>query len=157
MAECIEHVARTNSLYIPPIKDAVARHASSGPADQTLRTAGRFSALFLYSVSPQGKAKLKSPPSTRPVSLDPSTIDPEQSLHNLVATHREICELLKSTASTDLNHIRFRNPFIPLLRFTIATGLLIMAAHGRRHLLQAETVSQLSGFPKSAGASQQSA
>ena len=36
--------------------------------------------------------------------------------------------------------IRFRNPFIPLLRFTVGTGLEIVAKHESRHLLQAEGV-----------------
>jgi len=31
-----------------------------------------------------------------------------------------------------------KNPYLPLIRFTVGTGLLIMPAHERRHLLQAE-------------------
>src|SRR5690348_1153087 len=86
VAECIEHVARTNSLYVPAIKAAIA--SSRAPItsnDEPLTTAGWFSAFFLRSVSPQGKTKLKSPPSTRPVSVDPSSIDPEESLRKLVS------------------------------------------------------------------------
>ncbi len=42
----------------------------------------------------------------------------------------------------DLNRIRFKNPFVHLLSFTVGTGLLIILAHDRRHLWQAEQVGQ---------------
>jgi hypothetical protein len=44
--------------------------------------------------------------------------------------------------------VRFRNPFVPLLRFTVGTGLLVINAHDRRHLWQAERVQDAPGFPK---------
>jgi hypothetical protein len=44
--------------------------------------------------------------------------------------------------------VRFQNPFVPLLRFTIGTGLLVINAHDRRHLWQAERVEDAPGFPK---------
>jgi hypothetical protein len=47
----------------------------------------------------------------------------------------------------DVNRIRFRNPFIPVLRFTVGTGLEILSNHQRRHLLQAERVRESLEFP----------
>jgi hypothetical protein len=43
--------------------------------------------------------------------------------------------------------VRFKNPFVPLLRFTIGTGLLVINAHDRRHLWP-ERVEDAPGFPK---------
>ena len=87
--------------------------------------------------------KFKAPGKIRPVS-----VEPEQAFQELRRGHIEIQELLAATAQPDLNRIRFKNPFIPVLHFTVATGLLIMAAHGRRHLEQAERLFKLSGFPR---------
>jgi hypothetical protein len=39
-----------------------------------------------------------------------------------------------------VNRVRFRNPFIAVIRFTIGTGLEIIARHEDRHLLQAERI-----------------
>jgi hypothetical protein len=47
-----------------------------------------------------------------------------------------------------VNRIRYRNPFIPLLRFTVGAGLEIIAKHASRHLLQAEGVRQNMSFPR---------
>ena len=40
----------------------------------------------------------------------------------------------------DLNRIRFKNPFVGIIRFTVGTGLEVMSRHERRHLLQAERI-----------------
>jgi hypothetical protein len=47
-----------------------------------------------------------------------------------------------------VNRIRYRNPFIPLLRFTVGAALEIIAKHTSRHLLQAEGVRQDMSFPR---------
>jgi len=47
----------------------------------------------------------------------------------------------------DVNRIRFKNPFVPLIRFTVGTGLEIVSQHESRHLLQAERIRESPGFP----------
>jgi hypothetical protein len=147
VAQRIEHVARINSVYLPAIKTAVAGSPNLAESnDQRLRTAGWFSAFFLKSVSPEGKTRMRSPRIGRP-DPDSSQINPEEALQKLHRTHLEIREVLASSQQVDLNRVRFRNPFVPLIRFTVGTGFLIMAGHGRRHLLQAERVCSANGFP----------
>ena len=55
-------------------------------------------------------------------------------------------QLISRASDYDVNHIRFKNPFIPFLRFTVGTGLEILSKHQSRHLLQAERVRQSSAF-----------
>lgn len=145
VAECVEHVAVTNSLYLDAIESAVS--SSRLPAtshDKPLTTAGWPSTFFLKSVGPQGKTKLKNPGKTRPTSAEP-----QSALGELLGSHQRIRDLLNAAPQPDLNQIRFRNPFVSFLRFTVASGVLIMSAHGRRHLLQAERVCETPDFPKS--------
>ena len=147
IAQCIQHVARVNSVYLVPIKATITKAgAGSTLGQQVLSTSGWFSAYFLKSVSPEGKVKLPAPRVARPVA-EPSTINVQEALRTLQNTHQEIREVLTKPNQPDLNRIRFTNPFIPMLRFTVGTGVLIMAAHGRRHLLQAQRICQLDAFP----------
>ena len=147
VAQCIEHVARVNSVYLLAIKTAIAGSRKLAESnDQRLRTAGWFSAFFLKSVGPEGETQMRSPQLGRP-DPDSSQINPEEALQKLQRTHLEIQELLASSQQMDLNRVRFRNPFVPLIRFTVGTGFLVMAGHGRRHLLQAERVCSANGFP----------
>jgi hypothetical protein len=48
--------------------------------------------------------------------------------------------LLRTYADIDLASVRFPNPFIRGVRFSLATGLHVIPAHERRHLWQAREV-----------------
>ncbi|HET8824445.1 MAG TPA: DinB family protein [Terriglobales bacterium] len=145
IAECVEHVALSISQYLKPIRAAIAKGAPP-PAEQNYPfvAGGWFSNAFLKRIGPEVTSKFKAPGKLRPLS-----VDPERVFADLHRGHEEIQLLLAETAQLDLTRIRFRNPFIPVLRFTVATGFLVIAAHGRRHLLQAERVTKADGFPQS--------
>ena len=57
-------------------------------------------------------------------------------------------DLVRRASGYDVNAIRFRNPFVPLLAFTVGAGLEITAKHQSRHLLQAERVRANAEFPR---------
>jgi len=40
-----------------------------------------------------------------------------------------------------------KSPFVLVLRFAVSAGLMIIPAHDRRHLWQAERVKESSGYP----------
>jgi len=145
VAECVDHVARSISHYLVPIRQAVAKGGPAAPdEDYLLVPAGWFSTAFLKRIGPQVATKFKAPRKIQPLSVKPGEV-----LGELQRGHAEAAKLLAESAGINLNRIRFRNPFIPVLRFTVATGFLILAAHGRRHLLQAQRVTETHGFPKS--------
>jgi hypothetical protein len=52
---------------------------------------------------------------------------------------------LQKYADIDLAGVRFHNPFVRGLRFSLATGLHVIVAHERRHLSQAWRVRQAAG------------
>jgi len=68
-------------------------------------------------------------------------------LRDFVDSHAEARRVMASWEQVDLNHVRFRNPFVPVLRFTVGTGWMIVNAHDRRHLSQAERVKESDGYP----------
>lgn len=142
IAECVEHVALANAAYMKNIQAALSRTAVGPIATDTLDIAGWPSAMFLKSVSPEGKIRNKAPKKIRPVSVDSA-----QAFNRLAATHKEILAVLRLQPLPDVNRLRFQNPFFFFVRFTVASGILILAAHGHRHLLQAERIQNLAGFP----------
>ena len=54
---------------------------------------------------------------------------------------------IDKAARYDVNRVRFPNPFVSVIRFTIGTGLEILTKHEDRHLLQAERVRTHPTFP----------
>jgi hypothetical protein len=141
MAECAEHVALTNAAYLREIKPAISAAPGTSSTNDGLCTGGWLSALLLKSVSPEASRKLKAPTKMRPLDADS-----QEAFKKLAATHDEILSILSTPPKADLNRIRFQNPFVPLIRFTVASGILIMLAHGRRHLLQSQRLPEQSGF-----------
>jgi hypothetical protein len=117
--------------------------ARSGAAAAVFRTAGFPSAKFTREMEPPSRTKMRAPGKIRPRP----TLNPEGILPQFMKAMDRVSTLAGSTAGKDLNSVRFRNPLFPLVRFTVASGFLIIAAHGRRHLWQAEQVVKEPDFP----------
>jgi len=73
-----------------------------------------------------------------PRSVEPHTAPP---LANAFASFRtsqdEVRAFLRAYADLDRAAVRFPNPFVHGIRFSLATGLHDITAHERRHLCQA--------------------
>jgi hypothetical protein len=80
-----------------------------------------------------GRVKTTSPPVMRP-DVKPLT----ETFSQLMAVQDRTREFIARHADLDLTRIRFRNPFARGIRFSLATGLNVIAAHDRRHVEQAE-------------------
>jgi hypothetical protein len=73
--------------------------------------------------------------------------DPQEALQVFLDSHAPVRRVLEFWDRVNFNRVRFKNPFVPLIRFTVGTGLMVINAHDRRHLWQAERVQQAPGFP----------
>jgi hypothetical protein len=78
------------------------------------------------------KAPRKIVPRAAPPFADASTA--------FFASHEDARTFLRTYAGIDLAGVRFPNPFIHGVRFSLATGIHVIAAHERRHLWQAREV-----------------
>jgi hypothetical protein len=56
------------------------------------------------------------------------------------ASHQHVVDFLHHYGDIDLAGVHFPNPFLSALRFSLATGVHVLAAHERRHLWQAWNV-----------------
>jgi hypothetical protein len=81
----------------------------------------------------KSRFKLPAPKIIRPRS-GPALAD---ALARFLESHEAVLGFLRRNADLDLTHVRFVNPFVRGVRFSLATGLHVIAAHDRRHLWQA--------------------
>lgn len=136
VAQCLDHLGQINSAYIPALQAAV-RHAdrnSVGPHEAI--QPGWFGRWFINAMEPPPRRKFKSPAKGRPGTHKSGA----EVLSAFIASHNELRSLIHDAREVNLNRIRFKNPFVSLLRFTVGTGILIIGAHDRRHLWQARQV-----------------
>jgi hypothetical protein len=142
VGQCLEHLHITNEIYLPPISSALEGQQHSAVHEITL---GRFSRWFIrkyIAPNPSG-TRAKAPKKIAPAKLVAPAI-----LDSFLRSNHTARELVVKASAYNVNSIHFKNPFIPLLRFTVGTGLEIVTKHQARHLLQAEGVRQAPGFPR---------
>jgi hypothetical protein len=141
--ECLDHIAISNTVYLDAMQTAIG-DARPGSSAGVFHTAGLPSSFFARHQEPPPSRKFPAP---RKISPRP-TLNPEGILPEFLKSMERVTSVVTSSAGKDLNSVRFRNPLVPLLRFTVSSGLLIAAAHARRHMWQAEQVTHEPDFPR---------
>jgi hypothetical protein len=141
VGQCLEHLCITNEAYQASITSALKEKPDS-PVEQI--NPGWFGRWFIRSFvepSPQTK-RVPAPPKIRPAARVDLAV-----LNRFLSGNESCRELIVRMGTKDVNRIRFWNPLAPGIRFTVGTGLEIIAGHERRHLLQAERVRDSVHFP----------
>ena len=137
-AECLAHLNLTNRAYLPRIAAALSdlrsRHLrSSGPFRVSWNTR-----LLAYWLEPPSSLRL---PSTKPFfpehNLDPDSVAAE--FHSLV---EQIATQLRSADGLALDQIQIYSPFAEKMKYNLYSALVIITAHNRRHLWQADRALQ---------------
>ena len=149
IAQCLEHLGATNLLYTEAIRAAVDSARGKRWVRQGASQPGFFGARFIRSLEPPVKRRLRAPSTVRPSSGLPRA----QVLRRYRDAHARLRDLIHEAASIDVNRATFKNPFLPVIRVKVATGLRVIPAHDRRHLWQAEQVRLRPDFPKGSPAS----
>jgi len=141
IGQCLDHLCATTDSYLPALTSALENQPDA-PVDDI--RFGWLSGYFFRNFiepSPQSK-KVAAPKKIKPAStLSLSVLD------RFLSGNQSCRSLFLAAQNKNVNRIRFWNPFIPGLRFTVGTGLAIIPAHQRRHLLQAERVRDSPRFP----------
>jgi hypothetical protein len=135
VAECLDHLATGNRVYLNAMRPSAERARSSGRLRRGPAVPGVIGGWFVRSLEPpvkprfKGKAPAKIRPRESPALADAAA--------QFLASQGEVREFIDRFAAIDLAGIHFPNPFILGVRFSLATGLHVLAAHERRHLWQA--------------------
>jgi len=143
IGQCLDHLRATNLVYV---KDFLSRvHAAGGASD-------RFAGLTPSWLGRKFIASLEPPPRLRAKAfkaiVPSSTVRGDEVLAAYVASHEPYRALLRASAEVDVNRVTGPNPFLRLIPMSVATVLLAIPAHDRRHLWQARQVRAHSAFPR---------
>jgi hypothetical protein len=144
IAQCLDHLGRTNAIYAASLSAALEDPRAAGKLRGRAIQPGWFSRFFIRALEPPPKRKLRAPKKIVPVSR----ANKGDVLQAFLRSQEDMRAVIRKSADLDLNRIRFRSPFIGFLRFSVGAGLLVVAAHDRRHLWQAEQVRTSAEFPQ---------
>ena len=137
VAQCLDHLARANRLYLDALEESARRAEQQGLERRGALAPDRLGRWFIAQIEPPPRRRLPIPKKAIPASrcMKPAT------LAAFGGEQQRAIDLVRQLAAVDANTVKFRNPFAWGLRaFNLATGVLVIAAHERRHLLQARAV-----------------
>jgi hypothetical protein len=140
--QVFDHLARVNSLYGAALEQAISRAWPSRVGTDAV-SPGALTAWFIRKLEPPVRTRMRSPEKGLPAGAG----EVSEAHSRFLRSHEVLRTVAESAATADLNRIRFRNPFISVLRFTVGGGLLIVNAHDRRHLWQVAQIQSAPGYP----------
>ena len=140
VAQCLDHLAIANRVYLRAMQPAAELGLTQGRRRRRPAEPGVIGGWFIRTLEPPVKPRFKNkaPRKIRP-RVAPSLHD---AVGQFLASQEEVRAFLRRYAGIDLAGVRFPNPFVRGVRFSLATGLHVLAAHERRHLWQAWRVRQ---------------
>jgi DinB family protein len=142
VGQCLQHLLNANDVYLPPMTAALEGRPKSPVAEITPGWFGRwFIAAYIDPESPS-RRRARAPRKIAPAPEVGADV-----LDRFLKSNDRTRDLVRRAGTYDVNRIRFVNPFVPVIRFTVGTGLEIISRHQRRHLQQAEGIRGASGFP----------
>jgi hypothetical protein len=149
VAECLDHLATGNRVYLAAMQPAAERALARRLSRRRAALPGLIGGWFVRLLEPPVKPRfrMKAPRKIRP-RVSPALDDASA---QFFASQKEIRAFLGKYADIDLASVRFPNPFIRGVRFSLATGLHVLAAHERRHLWQAWNVRRAAEGRSAAG------
>lgn len=133
VAECLDHLATANRVYIGAMAAPARRARERGWLRRGPAAPGIVGRWFIRSLEPPVTRRMNAPRVIRPRPSPPLG----EAVAAFLAAQNEVRAFLRATADLDLAHVHFPNPFVKGVRFSLATGLHVITAHERRHLWQA--------------------
>ena len=138
VAECLDHLATGNRVYLGAMQGPADRARAGGRRRRGPAKPGLLGGLFVSTFEPPPKwwTTMKAPRKIRPRTSPPLA----DAFAAFMTSQADVRTFLRTHADLDLAGVMFPNPFIQGLRLSLATGLHVLAAHARRHLWQAQGV-----------------
>lgn len=143
ICQCFDHLAKINFAYAEALEQALSNSPQSCRRPTSIIAPGFFGRWFIQQMEPPVRTKFKAP--ARAVPAPQGNV--AELLEAFVKSHEPARAVLESAKSVDVDQLRFKNPFVGVLDFTVGTGLMVINAHDRRHLLQVERVKNTAGYP----------
>ena len=143
IGQCLDHLRATNLFYASRFLTLTERARD--------RAIGGFRGLRPSWVARKFIASMEPPPRIRSKAfksvVPASTVRRDEALAGFIASHDPYRALVRAAADVDVNRVTGPNPFVRLVPMSVATVLLVVPAHDRRHLWQARQVREHAAFP----------
>jgi hypothetical protein len=144
IGQCFDHLTVTDAFYGHAVAKAIEAARAQGLTGGGPIESSFFGRQFLKTMEPPVTRRVRAPGKIIP-RIHKSR---DEIMRAFREGHERMRERIRAAADIDVNRAKFTNPFFPIIRVRVGTGLRIGPAHDRRHLWQAENVRKAPGFPR---------
>ena len=144
IAECIEHLAVTNKLYLDEFEKQFSQKQVSADCSKTPVKHKFISKFIIKSVDPNNVKKVKTFQVFQPVSSRHT----KKILTRYSDLQKQFIYLINSTIDLDFNKYIMSSPANKFIKENFCDVLEIVRLHDRRHFNQVERVFNYPNFPK---------
>jgi hypothetical protein len=144
VAQCLDHLNATARVYLPVMDEGIAdaiRRSLYAPGPFKYNLVGRVHVLLMHSTWVRARTS---------VAMYPA---PNRPRHDIMAAFRayqvQYIDRLRQASGLDLARAHVSSPLIRWLPMPLGSAFAMMIAHEQRHLLQAQRLIEMPGFPKS--------
>lgn len=144
IAQCLDHVITTHSLYFPLLQRLADGSAKPSLLERFSPFSGWWGRLLLKIVSPENESKVKTT-----AKAEPSASEIDGQIVQRFAEHQaEMVEQLRRLPKAlDPATTIITSPLLAIATYSLDVAFTIFVAHSRRHLDQAGRVTEAEGFP----------
>ena len=142
VGQCLEHLLKTNRGFYPALEEAARGGRAGSLWERVSPLSGLFGRLIVRGLA--SRRKFKAPRGLRPSASDVGAGVVEK----FAGQQGELAELMRAAAAgTDLRRTVVTSPIAGFVTYSMLDACRIVAAHNRRHVLQARRVTEAPGFP----------
>jgi hypothetical protein len=144
IGECIQHLTITNELLIEHIAPALDRTRAKGWTSPDPFRPSWLMSKFIKSLEPPVTMKAKAPDKMRPLP----DLTRKECLAEWDQQRAQLEKLLRLSEGLDLTRVSVPSPVTSWVKYSLGSSFLVIAAHDRRHLWQAEQVREQLPVPQ---------
>ena len=137
-AECLEHLNISADAYFPVWQQVIA---NAGPRKTEWNAPYRtdfWGRLLSWILEPPARIRSKTPSSFEPGAATPV----DRALSGFLERQQRIIATIHRCRGRAIDHVRMSSPVDRRIRYSIWSSFVIVAAHQRRHLWQADQAVQ---------------
>jgi hypothetical protein len=133
VAQCLDHLAQTTSVFLPVIEAAIGR-APQLAGNRRLRT-GAFTQMLVRNLEPPYRLRFKALK-----AIVPQHHDFESARNAFEESQLRLAATIQSSLGLALDEVRIESPVYARVSYNVYGALRVLAAHQRRHLWQIEQI-----------------
>jgi hypothetical protein len=133
-AECLSHLSLSTELFLPALRKTIDEARSRGLTAAGPPRMDMLGRILRWFLEPPVRSRVKTKPEFVPRSIRAKA----EALAEFMRWQKQLVVLLQSSSDVPIGRLKVVSPFDTRLKYNVYSAFMILTAHQRRHLWQAE-------------------